>query len=85
MSPVGSTRREKRAKVVAQLTPRERMFVRVWTLVTIVLPIASGLAAVLGHGTVRAVGIVLLILALFLTAVPISPFLNARVRRRDQR
>lgn len=84
MSPVGSTRREKRAKAFAQLTPGERIFLRVWMLVIMVLPIASGLLAVLGRGTVRVVGIVLLILALFLTAVPISPFVNARVRRREQ-
>ena len=46
----------------------------------------GGLALLISaHGAARGVGIGLLILALILMAVPVSPLLRARVRRREAR
>jgi Zn-dependent protease with chaperone function len=38
-----------------------------------------------GKGAGRGVGIALLIVALLVVAIPISPFLRARIRRREAR
>jgi hypothetical protein len=72
-------RREERRRL---LTRGERAFA--WSLAVVPsLLVLGGIALLVwgkdaGHG----VGIALLIVALLLMAVPISPFLQARVRRR---
>lgn len=67
------------------LTRRERAFA--WSLAVAPGLLALGGIALLvwGKGTGRSVGIALLIVALLLMAIPISPFLRARVRRREAR
>jgi hypothetical protein len=76
--------RRSRAQTRKQLTPGERRFAYGYTAVGIVLPpLAIGLL-VFGVGSTRGVGIGLLIVALGMMAVPISPFLRARVRRRER-
>lgn len=77
--------RRSRAQLREQLTPRERMFFYGYTLVsTLLAPVAIGLL-VFGSGSTRGVGIGLLLVALVVMAVPISPFMRARVRRRERR
>jgi hypothetical protein len=67
-----------------ELTPGERRFLYSYTLMGIVLPpVAIGLL-VFGSGAARGAGIGLILLALVVMAVPISPFLRARVRRRER-
>jgi hypothetical protein len=74
-----------RAQTRKLLTPGERRFAYGYTLVSGLLPaVAIGLL-VFGTSTTRAVGAGLLLFALVLMAVPISPFLRARVRRRERR
>jgi hypothetical protein len=53
-------------------------------LVTLLPPLAIGLLAFGGEG-VRPVGIGLLFAALVVYAVPVSPILHARIRRREAR
>lgn len=77
--------RRSRAQTRKLLTPGERRFAYGYTVLGIVLPpLAIGLL-VFGAGSARGVGIGLLIVALGMMAVPISPFLRARVRRRERR
>ncbi len=75
----------KHAQTRKLLTPGARRFLYVYTLASGLLPpLAIGLL-VFGTGDTRGVGIGLLLLALVVMAVPISPFLRARVRRRERR
>ena len=68
-----------------QLTAGERFAAYSYLLLTSLLPpLAVGLL-LLGPGSTRPVGIGLLLVALVLLAVPISPILRARVRRREER
>jgi hypothetical protein len=67
------------------LTRGERVFMWGYTIfVSLLAPIGVGLL-VWGSGSAHSVGIVLLFLSLVTMAVPISPFLRARVRRREGR
>jgi hypothetical protein len=76
--------RRDRAQLRQELTPGERRFFYAYMLLSAPLaPVAVGLV-VFGSGATRAVGIGLLLAALVVMAVPISPFLRARVRRRQQ-
>jgi hypothetical protein len=72
-------RREERRRL---LTRGERALA--WSLAFAPSLLAVGGVALLvrGRGAGHGAGIVLLVVALFLMAVPISPFLQARVRRR---
>jgi hypothetical protein len=72
-------RREERRRL---LTRGERTFA--WTLAFAPsLLVVGGIALLLwGKGAGHGVGIALLVVTLLLMAVPISPFLQARVRRR---
>jgi len=73
-----------RRELRAQLTLGERAVAYCWVLLTFVLPpLAIGLL-VLGTDSTRPIGIGLLLVALFLYAVPISPILRSRVRRRER-
>jgi hypothetical protein len=74
--------RQKRAQTSALLTPGERRFLYGYTVVgTLLPPLAVGLLVFGGAGT-RGVGVAVLVLALLTMAVPISPFLSSRARRR---
>jgi len=73
---------QRRAQARKLLTPRERRFALGYTLASAILaPVAVGLL-VFGTSSIRGLGIGLLLVALVVMAVPISPFLRAKVRRR---
>jgi hypothetical protein len=76
-------RRSRRARREL-LTRRER--VSAWTMLflSVVLAPAGVIVLLSGGSSLRFVGIVLLVLALIVMAVPISPILQARVRRRQR-
>jgi hypothetical protein len=80
----GNTRRIRR-ELREQLTRGERAF---WygmvVLVTLLSPLAIGMLVFGGDG-VRPAGIGLLFAALAVYAVPVTPILRARVRRRESR
>jgi cytochrome b subunit of formate dehydrogenase len=67
------------------LTRGERVFA--WSLIVAPSLLVLGGVALLmwGKGASHGVGIALLIVALFAMAVPVSPLLGARVRRREAR
>lgn len=67
-----------------KLTVGERIFA--WTMVVLsgVLAPAGVIILLTGDSGLRPVGIALLILALLVFATPISPILQARVRRRER-
>lgn len=66
------------------LTPGERVFA--WTMAVFgVVAVPAGIVILLsGESGLRVVGIVLLLVALVVMAVPASPILRARVRRRQR-
>ena len=71
-----------RAQLRAQLTPGERRFFYGYMLISpLLVPLAIGLL-VFGPSSTRAVGVGLLLVALVVMAVPISPLMRARIRRR---
>jgi hypothetical protein len=74
--------REERRRL---LTRGERAFLWGYTLLSSLLAPAAVVLLLFGGGSVRIVGIVLLLVALLVMAVPISPFMRARVHRRDAR
>lgn len=77
--------RSSRAQLREQLTPGERRFFYVYALASpLLLPTGIGLVVFGSHST-RSVGIGVLLLALLVMAVPVSPFLRARIRRREER
>jgi uncharacterized membrane protein YdfJ with MMPL/SSD domain len=77
--------RQKRAQTRTLLTPGERRFLYGYTILgTLLPPLAVGLLVFGGAGT-RGVGVAVLVLALLTLAVPISPFLSSRARRRAGR
>lgn len=73
-----------RREATAGLTRGERGFVYAWSVFGLLITPAALLLTIYGHGTARTVGIALLFLALLYMAVPISPFLGARRRRRER-
>jgi hypothetical protein len=82
------TRREnwgrKRAQIRTELTPGERRFFYGYTLLSVLSPSLGILLAIFGSGTTRIVGIAILGVALLTMAIPISPFLRARISRRSK-
>lgn len=65
------------------LTLGERVFATSWLLLGFVLLLGGGLLAVFDR-QLRLVGVALLIIGLLVNAVPISPFLRARLRKREK-
>lgn len=59
------------------------MFAWSYTVLASLLAPVGVLLLIAGSGAARGVGIALLVLALLVMAVPISPLLRARVRRRE--
>ncbi len=83
--PLRESMRRSRAKLREQLTPWERRFFYAYALGSPLLaPVAIGVL-LFGSSGMRGLGIGLLLLGLVAAAVPISPFMRARVRRREQR
>lgn len=78
-----ATRRSRQARREL-LTLGERMWL--WTMLFLaVVALPAGLIVLLsGDSSLRLIGIALLILALVVMAVPVSPILQARVRRRQR-
>jgi hypothetical protein len=77
--------RRTRAQLREQLTPGERLFYYAYALTSPLLaPVGIGLLVFGSHST-HAIGIGVLLLALLVMAVPISPFLRARIRRRESK
>ena len=68
-----------------QLTVGERLAAYCYLLISVVVPPSAAGLLMFGGATQRPVGIGLLLLALVLFAVPLSPILRARVRRRQAR
>lgn len=67
----------------AGLTRGERVFAWSYTLLVSLLAPVGVVLLITGSGAAHGVGIALLVLGLLAMAVPISPFLRARVRRRE--
>ncbi len=84
MRYVRAALRRQRQRRRALLTRRERIFA--WTMVFLSVGLAPAGVIILlsGGASLRSVGIALLVLALVVMAVPISPILQARVRRRQR-
>lgn len=66
------------------LTRRERIFAWTMLLLSITLAPAGVIILLSGDSSLRPVGIAMLVLALVVMTVPISPILQARVRRRQR-
>jgi hypothetical protein len=81
----GSTLRRLREELVAEgLSRGERAFFFVWFVVAFVLgPV--GMVLVLASEDTRAVGLVCLVASVVQMAVPLTPILKARVKRRERR
>jgi hypothetical protein len=74
--------REERRRLLSR---GERVFAWSYTLLVSLLAPVGVVLLIMGSGAAHGVGIALLVLGLLAMAVPISPFLRARVRRRDAR
>jgi Zn-dependent protease with chaperone function len=74
--------REERRRL---LTRGEHVFAWSYTLLASLLAPVGVVLLIVGSGAGHDVGIALLVLGLLAMAVPISPFLRARVRRREAR
>ena len=72
--------REERRRV---LTTGERVFAWSYTVLTSLLIPAGVVLLLSGSGVTHGIGIALLVIGLLAMAIPISPFLRARVRRRE--
>jgi hypothetical protein len=72
--------REERRRL---LTRGERIFG--WAFSVLPPPLVLVAVLLMTHGASKAIGIGLLILSLVMAAVPASPILRARVRRREAR
>lgn len=67
------------------LTRGERVFAWSYTVLASLLAPVGVVLLIMGSGAAHGVGIALLVVGLLAMAVPISPFLRARVRRRETR
>jgi hypothetical protein len=74
--------REERRRL---LTRGERVFAWGYTLLASLLVPVGVVLLIVGSGAAHSVGVALLVVGLFAMAVPISPFLRLRVRRREDR
>jgi len=83
--PFRASVRRIRRELRAQLTPGERVFYYSWTILILALPLSAGGLTVLGRRAVRGAGIGLLFLTVVVYAVPVSPILQRRIRRREAR
>jgi hypothetical protein len=72
--------REERRRV---LTTGERVFAWSYTVLSSLLIPLGVVLLLAGSGAIHGVGIALLVIGLLAMAVPISPLLRARVRRRE--
>lgn len=72
--------REERRRL---LTTGERVFACSYTVLTSLLIPVGVVLLLSGNGATHGIGIALLVIGLLTTAVPISPFLRGRVRRRE--
>jgi hypothetical protein len=79
-------RPQTRSRGAAEAVTRgERVFARSYTLLASLLVPVAIVLLIVGSGAAHGVGIALLVVGLLAMAVPISPFLRARVRRREAR
>jgi hypothetical protein len=74
--------REERRRLLAK---GERVFAWSYTVLTSLLVPAGVVLLLSSSSATHGVGIALLVVGLLAMAVPISPFLRARVRRREAR
>jgi len=72
--------REERRRV---LTTGERVFAWSYTVLSSLLIPVGVVLLLAGSGATHGIGIALLVIGLLAMAVPISPFLRARVRRHE--
>jgi Flp pilus assembly protein TadB len=73
----------RRKEHLAAMTTGERVLLYTYYGISIPVTLAAPLLTIYGHGTTRTVGLVLLVLAVLLMAVPVGPIINGRVRRRE--
>lgn len=85
LSDIRSGLRRSREERRRLLTRGERVFAWSYTLLASLLAPVGVVLLIVGSGAAQGVGIALLILGLLAMAVPISPLLRARVRRREAR
>lgn len=75
-------RAARRKAELAALTARERaLFYAYYAFSIPAMPVGL-LLTIYGHGATRTVGLVLLVVAVLLMAVPVGPMLGGRVRQR---
>ena len=77
--------RRARSRLRAEHTAGEVAFLYLWTAVGCLLPTVGLGLTIFGRGTVRAVGVGLLVAFVVLWAIPLSPILAARRRRRENK
>jgi hypothetical protein len=77
-------RTARRRAELAALTTRERVLFYAYYALSIPAMPAGVLLTIFGHGTTRTAGLVLLVIAALLTAVPVGPILGGRIRRRKR-
>lgn len=83
LAAFNDARRRLRQRRREKLTPAERAVGWAIVLGPSILVVVGVLMLI--HGGSRAVGVVLLVVALIAMSVPIGPILGARVRRREAR
>lgn len=77
-------RAARRRAELAALTTRERVLFYAYYVVSIPAMPAAVLLTIFGRGATRTAGVVLLVIAALLTAVPVGPILGGRVKRRKR-
>jgi hypothetical protein len=83
--PFGGNFKRIRSELREQLTQGERAFWYGMVVLVFVLPTLAIGVLILGGSDLRGLGIGLLFLTIVVYAVPVSPILRARVRRREAR
>jgi hypothetical protein len=66
-----------------QLTRGERIVMILWVAVIALLAVADTVVLLLGDVTTRSAAAGLLVVTLVVAAIPVSPILRARIRRRS--
>jgi hypothetical protein len=77
-------RAARRKAELAALTTRERVLLYAYYAFSIPAIPVGLLLTVYGHDTTRTIGLVVLVVAVLLMAVPVGPILGGRVRRRKR-
>lgn len=72
----------RRKAELAALTARERVLFYAYYAFSIPAMPVGLLLTIYGHGATRTIGLVLLVVAVLLMAVPVGPMLGGRVKRR---